>query len=91
MNKDPYFPRGHNGSTLSLVVFATAASGQWVQIPRLDSSFLRAVEADLIEHTGGVPTTTQKILIHRCARLVLRLDVFDERLTDGEMTSHDAH
>jgi hypothetical protein len=55
-----------------------------------EGRYLRAIEADLVQHAGGSPSTTQKILIHRCARLMLRLDLFDQRLTAGEMTSHDA-
>ena len=33
---------------------------------------------------------TQKLLIHRTARLLLRLEVFDEKITSAEMTAHDA-
>ena len=55
-----------------------------------EGRFLRAVEAELVEHVGGSPSTTQRILIHRCARLMLRLDIFDQKLADGAMTSHDA-
>jgi hypothetical protein len=52
--------------------------------------YLKAVEADLVEHVGGKPTMTQRIAIHRIARLMLRLELIDEGLTKaGGLTAHD--
>ena len=55
-----------------------------------EGRYLRAVEAELVEHLGGKKSTTQRIAIHRAARLMLRLEIFDQKLTGGEFTSHDA-
>ena len=55
-----------------------------------EGRYLRAVEAELVEHLGGKTSTTQRIAIHRAARLMLRLELFDQRLTAKEFTSHDA-
>jgi hypothetical protein len=70
--------------------FRRGAIGATIDGRSREGRYLRAIEADLIEHAGGAPSTTQKILIHRCARLMLRLELFDERLTAGELTAHDA-
>jgi hypothetical protein len=51
---------------------------------------LRAAEAELVEHLGGKTTTTQRIAVHRVARLMLRLEIFDQKLTGAEFTAHDA-
>ena len=55
-----------------------------------EGRYLRAVEAELVDHLGGQTSTTQRIAIHRAARLMLRLEIFDKKLTAGEFTSHDA-
>jgi hypothetical protein len=54
-----------------------------------EGRFLRAFEASLTEHVGGSPSTTQKILIRRASRALLRLELFDEKMTSG-LTDHDA-
>ena len=51
--------------------------------------YLKAVEADLLADLGGPPSMAQKIAIHRIARLMLRLELFDEKLGAG-LTAHDA-
>jgi hypothetical protein len=78
-------PLRPHSRTLTRGVIGAAIDGR-----SKEGRYLRAVEADLTDHAGGALTTTQKILVHRCARLMLRLEIFDEKLTTGEMTGHDA-
>lgn len=54
-----------------------------------EARYLKAVEAALLADLGGPPSMTQRIAIHRIARLMLRLDLFDEKLGTG-LTAHDA-
>ena len=55
-----------------------------------EGRFLRDVERELVAHVGGKPTVTQKLLIRRLARGLLRLELLDERITRGELNDHDA-
>jgi hypothetical protein len=55
-----------------------------------EGRYLRAIEAELVDHLGGQTSTTQRIAIHRAARIMLRLEIFDQRLSAGEFTAHDA-
>jgi hypothetical protein len=48
-----------------------------------------AFEAELTKHIGGNPTVTQRVLIRRAARAMLRLELFDEKMTAGEWTDKD--
>lgn len=41
------------------------------------------MEAQLVEHVGGEPSATERILIGRLARVALRLELFDEKLASG--------
>jgi hypothetical protein len=55
--------------------------------------FLIATERALIEHLGGPDhvTTPQRILIERVASDLLRLEMFDEKVSAGtSFTDHDA-
>lgn len=44
----------------------------------------------MVKHVGGAPSVTQKLLIARLARVALRLEIFDQKITDGDLTDHDA-
>jgi len=55
-----------------------------------EGRFLRDIERELVAHVGGNPTVTQKLLIRRLARGLLRLELLDERITRGELNDHDA-
>jgi hypothetical protein len=44
-----------------------------------EGRFLRTVEKLLLDHIGGKPTTTQKLLITRAARVALHLELVDEK------------
>ena len=54
-----------------------------------EGRFLRAAEAELIAHVGGEPSFTQRLLIRRAARAMLRLELFDEKLASGNWSDHD--
>lgn len=45
---------------------------------------VRDLTALLVEHLGGEPTISQKLLIERVVRLKLQLDSFDLRIERGE-------
>jgi len=57
-----------------------------------EGRYLRAVEAELLEHVGPAATVTQRILVGRAARAMLRLELFDEKMSAGkELTTQDGH
>jgi hypothetical protein len=51
--------------------------------------FIRCFEAELVEHCGGKPTVTQKILIDRIVRMRVRIDMLEEKMTAGTFTDYD--
>lgn len=55
-----------------------------------EGRFLRAFEAEMVKHVGGAPSIAQKMLITRLARVALRLELFDEKMTAGATSDHDA-
>ena len=65
---------------------ADAFDGRSVQ-----GRFIRDLERQLIQHIGGSPSITQKLLITRIIRLHMRLDLFEEKLTNepDKWSSHD--
>lgn len=50
---------------------------------------MAAIRRDLTEHVGGSPSATEKLLIDRLARIALRLELFERKFTDGDVTDHD--
>lgn len=55
-----------------------------------EARLMRSVTAELTAHVGGHPSATQKLLIDRLARVVLRLELFDQKLASGTPpTDHD--
>jgi hypothetical protein len=55
-----------------------------------EGKFLRKCEAELVAQVGGQPSFAQRLLIRRIARMTLRLDLFDLKLSAGSWTDHDA-
>lgn len=55
-----------------------------------EGRFLLKCEAELLAQLGPAPTFTQKMLVRRLARGLLRLELLDEKMTSGEWTDHDA-
>jgi hypothetical protein len=51
--------------------------------------FVRALEAELVEHFGGRPSIAERLLIDRAVRLRVMLDMFDEKIASGNFTPHD--
>ncbi len=43
----------------------------------------------MIEHIGGAPSITQRLLIDRAIKTRLQLDALDEKLAAGNWTPHD--
>ena len=50
-----------------------------------EGKFLRKCEAELIAQIGGDPTWAQLMLIRRCSRSLLQLEMFDARISAGEI------
>lgn len=55
-----------------------------------EGRFLRACEAELTAHVGGEPSFTQKLLIRRAARAMLKLEMLDAKIASGIWTDFDA-
>jgi hypothetical protein len=43
-----------------------------------------------VAHVGGDPSFTQRLLIRRASRAMLRLELLDEKLAKGVWADHDA-
>lgn len=70
--------------------FARGSLGDAIDGRSREGKFLRKVEAELTEHVGGAPSFTQRLLIRRAARALLRLELLDEKMASGNWTDHDA-
>jgi hypothetical protein len=56
-----------------------------------EGRFLTQIERELTAQVGGAPSATQRLLIRRLARNMLRLELVDEKMTSGkELSAHDA-
>jgi hypothetical protein len=55
-----------------------------------EGKFLRKCEAELLAQIGGEPSFAQRLLIRRIARAMLKLELFDTKMTAGTWTDHDA-
>ena len=56
--------------------------------------FISGMERQLVEHLGGSPSVTQRLLISRLIRIIIQVDLFDEKLVaaekgEGTWTSQD--
>jgi hypothetical protein len=60
-------------------------SGRW-----REGRFLSQIERELVAAVGGHPSITQRLLIRRLSRGMLRLELLDEKMTAGTWTDHDA-
>jgi hypothetical protein len=45
-----------------------------------EGRFIRSYESTLVEHIGGDPSVTQKMIIARATRIALHLELLDERV-----------
>jgi hypothetical protein len=55
-----------------------------------EGKFLRKCEAELLAQIGGEPSFAQRLLIRRIARAMLKLEMFDAKMSGGNWTDHDA-
>jgi hypothetical protein len=55
-----------------------------------EGKFLRKCEAELLAQVGGEPSFAQRLLIRRIGRAMLKLEMFDSKLSGGNWTDHDA-
>jgi len=54
-----------------------------------EGRFLLKCEAELTRQVGE-PSFTQRMLIRRLSRAMLRLELLDEKMSSGELSAHDA-
>jgi hypothetical protein len=55
-----------------------------------EGRFLVCVERELLDHIGPSATVTQRVLVGRAARAMLRLELLDERVLAGvDLSAHD--
>jgi hypothetical protein len=55
-----------------------------------EGKFLRKCAAELLAQIGGEPSFAQRLLIRRIARAMLKLEMFDAKMSGGNWTNHDA-
>jgi hypothetical protein len=56
-----------------------------------EGRYLRDLEAQLIAHSGGAPSITQRLLIERVTRTTVQLNKLDKKLLAGDSwTDHDS-
>ena len=51
--------------------------------------YCRDLERQLLEHIGGKPSITQRLLVERLIKTTVQLNTLDEKLSTGEWSSHD--
>jgi hypothetical protein len=55
-----------------------------------EARLMRQTREALVQHLGGKPSATEKLLIERAANLQLRIATMDRKFSEtGEMTEHD--
>jgi hypothetical protein len=55
-----------------------------------EGRYLRAVTREMVQHVGGNPSATERVLIDQAAQLRLRLAIMDKKFADtGDFTDHD--
>jgi hypothetical protein len=65
------------------------AIGDCVDGRSAEGRFIRDLERQLVDHVGGSPSVTQRLLIERIIKIKLQLDGLDDKLTSGDWTAHD--
>src|SRR3979411_3130483 len=65
------------------------AIGDCVDGRSAEGRFIRDLERQLVDHVGGSPSVTQRLLIERIIKIKLQLDGLDGKLTSGDWTAHD--
>jgi hypothetical protein len=70
-------------------MFTRGTLGQDLDGRSREGRFLRHVESELARHVGGKPNFPQKLLIRRAARAMLRLELLDLKMAEGNWTEQD--
>jgi hypothetical protein len=65
------------------------AIGDCVDGRSAEGRFIRDLERQLVDHVGGAPSITQRLLIERIVKIKVQLDGLDGKLTSGDWTAHD--
>jgi hypothetical protein len=65
------------------------AIGDCVDGRSAEGRFIRDLERQLVDHVGGAPSITQRLLIERIVKIKVQLDAFDSKLASGDWTGHD--
>ena len=55
-----------------------------------EGKFVRRIEAELLDQLGDNPSFAQLLLVRRAARAALKLELYDRKLAEGEVNSHDS-
>jgi hypothetical protein len=66
------------------------AIGDCVDGRSAEGRFIRDLEKQLVDHVGGSPTITQRLLIERVIRINIQLGALDQKVASGCWTDHDA-
>jgi hypothetical protein len=83
-------PRALRALTSESRVLRRGVLGDKIDGRSREGRFLTQIERELTRQCGGAPTFTQRLLIRRLSRGMLRLEPLDEKMTSGEWTDHDA-
>jgi hypothetical protein len=72
------------------LVLKRGALGSGIDGRSVEGKFIRRIEAELLEALGDNPTFSQLLLVRRAARAALKLELYDRKLADGDVNSHDS-
>jgi hypothetical protein len=78
-----------NGNSVHSRLLTRGSVGDKIDARTREGRFLRHTEAELVKHVGGAPSFIQKVLITRASRAMLRLQLLDEKLSNGGLSDHD--
>jgi hypothetical protein len=67
-------------------IFARGAIGQ-LDGRSTEARFLKSVEGELLDHIGPRPTITQRMLVSKTARIMLRLELLEQKELSGNVLS----
>ena len=70
--------------------FGGSALGDAIDGRSREGKFIRRIEAELLDQLGDNPSFAQLLLIRRAARAALKLELYDRKLAEGDVNSHDS-
>jgi hypothetical protein len=83
-------PRRMRRLTSESLVFRGGQIGGKIDGRSAEGKFLARCEAEMVAQLGVEPTFTQRMLIRRASRALLRLELLDRKAAEGSWTDHDA-